>query len=499
MQSNTFKRSAVALAVAAAFAVGVGVADHVTLHPATAATTAAPAVAPTPIAPSATTVALPAAALPDFSGLVEKYGPTVVNISVVQGTKTAGHMPRFQMPDDEDLPQFFRNLPRQFQFPEQPQERGPMRGVGSGFIVSADGIILTNAHVVDGADEVDVKLTDKREYTAKVLGVDKTTDIAVLKIAARDLPYVRIGDPKTTKVGEWVVAIGQPFGFENTVTSGIVSAKSRSLPGDSYVPFIQTDAAVNPGNSGGPLFNLKGEVIGVNSQIFSRSGGFQGLAFAVPIDVAMQVKDEIQHDGKVSHGRLGVSIQEVNQALAQNFGLKSPSGALVASVEKGSPGANAGLEPGDVILKLDGKEISRSSDLPPMVSSLKPGSKVTLDIWRNGSPRQLTATIGALKDRTAAVAGDKESLGKGKLGIAVRPLTADEKRGTDLTDGLVVQDVAGAAERAGVRPGDVILAVNNTPVKSVDQLKSLIEKSGKTVALLVQRNDARIFIPVTVG
>ena len=396
MQANTFKRSAVALAVAAAFALGVGMSDHVALHPATAATTGAPSVAPTPLAQAPATPALPAAALPDFSGLVERYGPAVVNISVVQGTKTAARMPRFQMPDDEDLPQFFRNLPRQFQFPDQPQDRGPMRGVGSGFIVSADGIVLTNAHVVDGADEVTVKLTDKREFTAKVLGADKMTDIAVLKIDARDLPYVRIGDPRTTKVGEWVVAIGQPFGLENTVTSGIVSAKARSLPGDSYVPFIQTDAAVNPGNSGGPLFNLKGEVIGVNSQIFSRSGGFQGLAFAVPIDVAMHVKDEIQHTGKVTHGRLGVAIQEVNQALAQNFGLKSSTGALVASVEKGSAGANAGLEPGDVILKLDGKEISTSSDLPPMVSSLKPGSKVTLDIWRNGSPKQLTATIGAL-------------------------------------------------------------------------------------------------------
>jgi serine protease Do len=497
MQANTFKRSAVALALAAAFALGVGVADHVALHSASAATAGAPAVAPTPLAPA--TAALPAAALPDFSGLVEKYGPAVVNISVVQGTKTAARMPRFQMPDDEDLPQFFRNLPFQFQFPEQPQERGPTRGVGSGFIVSADGVILTNAHVVDGADEVTVKLTDKREFTAKVLGVDKTTDIAVLKIAARDLPYVRIGDPRTTKVGEWVVAIGQPFGFENTVTAGIVSAKSRSLPGDSYVPFIQTDAAVNPGNSGGPLFNLKGEVIGVNSQIFSRSGGFQGLAFAVPIDVAMQVKDQIQHDGKVSHGRLGVAIQEVNQALAQNFGLNSPTGALVASVEKGSAGANAGLEPGDVILKLDGKEISRSGDLPPMISSLKPGSKVTLDIWRNGSPKQLTATIGAIKDKTIADARDKETLGKAKLGIAVRPLSADEKRSTDLDHGLVVQDVAGAAERAGVRAGDVIVAVNNTPVKSVEELKSAVDKSGKTVALLVQRNDARIFIPVTLG
>ncbi len=402
------------------------------------------------------------------------------------------------MPDDEDLPPLLRNLPFQFQFP-QPQDRGPVRGVGSGFIVSADGVILTNAHVVDDADEVSVKLTDKREFTAKVLGVDKTTDIAVLKIQASGLPYVKVGDPKTTKVGEWVVAIGQPFGFENTVTSGIVSAKSRSLPGDSYVPFIQTDAAVNPGNSGGPLFNLKGEVIGVNSQIFSRSGGFQGLAFAVPIDVAMQVKDEIQKSGKVSHGRLGVAVQEVNQALAQNFGMKSPAGALVASVEKGSPGAKAGLEPGDVIVKLDSKEISRSSDLPPMISSLKPGTKVTLEVWRNGASKELTATVGTLNDKTASVTPDKESIGKGKLGVAVRPLTNEEKRDNEIDHGLVVQDVTGAAERAGVRPGDVIVAVNNTPVKSVDELRNLIDKSGKTVALLVQRNDARIFIPVTLG
>jgi serine protease Do len=490
MQTKPFRRSAIALAIAAAFALGVAMADRVALHSATAATT--PAVAPTPVT-QASTSAAPVAALPDFSGLVEKYGPAVVNISVVQSRKTAGHMP-----DDEDLPPLLRNLPFQFQFP-QPQDRGPVRGVGSGFIVSADGVILTNAHVVDDAEEVSVKLTDKREFTAKVLGVDKTTDIAVLKIQASGLPYVKVGDPKTTKVGEWVVAIGQPFGFENTVTSGIVSAKSRSLPGDSYVPFIQTDAAVNPGNSGGPLFNLKGEVIGVNSQIFSRSGGFQGLAFAVPIDVAMQVKDEIQKSGKVSHGRLGVAVQEVNQALAQNFGMKSPAGALVASVEKGSPGAKAGLEPGDVIVKLDGKEISRSSDLPPMISSLKPGTKVTLEVWRNGASKELTATVGALNDKTASVTPDKESIGKGKLGVAVRPLTNEEKRDNEIDHGLVVQDVSGAAERAGVRPGDVIVAVNNTPVKSVDELRNLIDKSGKTVALLVQRNDARIFIPVTLG
>ena len=496
MQANTFKRSAVALALAAAFALGVGMADHVALHPAAAATTGAPAVAATPLAQAP---ALPAAALPDFSGLVDRYGPAVVNISVVEGTKTAGRMPRIQTPNEDELPPFFRNLPFPFQIPDMPQDRGPTRGVGSGFIVSPDGVILTNAHVVDGADQVTVKLTDKREFTAKVLGVDKTTDIAVLKIAARELPYVRIGDSKSTKVGEWVVAIGQPFGFENTVTAGIVSAKSRSLPGDSYVPFIQTDAAVNPGNSGGPLFNLKGEVIGVNSQIFSRSGGFQGLAFAVPIDIAMQVKDEIQQTGKVSHGRLGIAIQEVNQGLADNFGLKSPTGALVASVEKGSPGAQAGLEPGDVILKVDGKEITRSGDLPPLVSSLKAGTKVTLDVWRNRSSKQLTATLGTIKGETIASTSDRDALGKARLGIAVRPLSAEEMRGSDLDHGLVVQDVAGAAERAGIQPGDVILAVNNTPVKSVGELKSLVDKSGKTVALLVQRNDARIFVPVPLG
>jgi len=496
METKTFRRSAIALALAAAFALGVGMADRVAFHSASAATAGAPAVAPTPVAPQSAASA-PVAALPDFSGLVEKYGPAVVNMSVVQARKTAAHGSDMS-PDEEGLPPFFRNLPFQFQFPE-PQERGPVRGVGSGFIVSGDGVILTNAHVVDDADEVTVKLTDKREFTAKVLGADKTDDIAVLKIDAHNLPYVKIGDSKTTKVGEWVVAIGQPFGFENTVTAGIVSAKARSLPGESYVPFIQTDAAVNPGNSGGPLFNLRGEVIGVNSQIFSRSGGFQGLAFAVPIDVAMQVKDQLQQYGKVSHGRLGVAVQEVNQALAQNFGLKSPSGALVSSVEKGSPGDKAGLEPGDVILKFDGNEVSRSGDLPPMVSSLKAGTKVTLEVWRNGSAKRLTATIGALNDKTASATPDRESLGKGKLGVAVRPLTSEEKRGTDLDHGLVVQDVGGAAERAGVRPGDVIVAVNNTPVKSVDELKSLIDKSGKAVALLVQRNDARIFIPVPLG
>ncbi len=272
------------------------------------------------------------------------------------------------MPNQDDLPPFFRNFP----MPQMPDD-GPSQGLGSGFIVSPDGIVLTNAHVVDGAETVIVALTDKREYTAKVLGKDKTTDIAVLKIDAKDLPVVAIGDPPATRVGEWVVAIGAPFGLDNTVTAGIVSAKGRSLPGDAAVPFIQTDAAVNPGNSGGPLFNLKGEVIGINSQIFSRSGGFQGLAFAIPIDVAMDVKDQIARNGKVSHGRLGVSIQEVNQSLAETFGLPKPGGALVGSVVKDGPAAKAGIEAGDVILKFDGKPISRSADLPPMVAKVKPG------------------------------------------------------------------------------------------------------------------------------
>src|SRR6266566_9365294 len=468
MESRTFRRSAVALAIAGAFAIGVTTADKVSMHAANAAVS--PPTVSTPAISAPSNVA-PVAALPDFSGLVEKYGPAVVNISVTSDSRKLTADEDSSIPDMDQLPPllrdspFFRNLPT-------PEQRGPMRGMGSGFIVSSDGVILTNAHVVANADEVTVKLTDRREFKAKVLGSDKTTDIATLKIDAKNLPVVKIGDPAQTRVGEWVVAIGQPYGFENTVTAGIVSAKARALPQDSYVPFIQTDAAVNPGNSGGPLFNLKGEVIGVNSQIFSHSGGFQGLAFAVPIDIAMQVEDQLQKHGKVEHGRLGVAIQEVNQALAQNFGLKSPTGALVASVEKGSAGANAGLEPGDVILKLDGREISRSGDLPPMISSLKPGSKVTLDIWRNGSPKQLTATIGAIKDKTIADARDKETLGKAKLGIAVHPLSADEKRSTDLDHGLVVQDVAGAAERAGVRPGDVIVAVNNTPVKSVEEVKS---------------------------
>ena len=436
------------------------------------------------------------AALPDFSDLVSQYGPAVVNISVVQGTKQAAQAQKGSKESDEDqVPPMFRNFPFQFQFPQP----GPVRGLGSGFIVSGDGIILTNAHVVADADEVTVKLTDRREFKAKVLGSDKTTDVAVLKIDAHNLPMVKIGNSDQIRVGEWVVAIGSQYGFENTVTSGIVSAKARALPEESYVPFIQTDAAVNPGSSGGPLFNLKGEVIGMTSQIFSRSGGYQGLAFAVPIDVAMQVKDEIQKHGSVAHGLLGVSVQEVNAALAQNFGLKSPSGALVSSVQKDGPGAKAGLQPGDVITKFNGKTIDRSSDLPPQVAALRPGQTASLEVWRNGSSKQVNVTVGKLEDKTETAAVEQDKSSKEGLGVAVRPLTPKEKRATDLTEGVVVESVSGPALRAGVQRGDVIVAVNNTPVKSVDQLRELVRKSGKTMALLVQREDSRIFIPVTIG
>ncbi len=493
MQANMFKRSAVAVAIAGAFALGGIAADR--LGPSAALAAVVPSATPAAATPAVS--GAPVVALPDFSGLVEQYGPAVVNISVTSDDrKVLGEDESDNAPDLRSLPPEFRQYFRNFQAPR----RGPTRGVGSGFIIDPSGIVLTNAHVVDGASNVNVKLTDKREFTAKVLGVDKTTDIAVLKIDGKNLPAVKVGDPDQTRVGSWVVAIGQPFGFENTVTSGIVSAKSRALPEDSYVRFIQTDAAVNPGNSGGPLFNLKGEVIGINSQIFSRTGGSQGLAFAIPIDVAMHVEQQIVQHGKVTHGRLGVMIQDVNQALAANFGLKAPKGALVSSVQKDSPGAKAGLKAGDVILTLNGEEIGGSSDLPPKVASLKPGSSVTLGIWRDGAGKELNATLGAMDDGKNVVASaGSQDLGNARLGIAVRALTAEERRDNDIVGGLVVQDVAGAAERAGVRPGDVIVAVNTKPVKNVEELKALVAKSGKTLALLVQRDNAQIFIPVTLG
>ncbi len=488
MHTSVFKRTAVALAIAGAFGLGAIAADrHGAATEAAAAPVAAPAAAVAP-APAQR-------ALPDFADLVAKQSPSVVEVTMSRGlSKTSGREGRMPRGLPPELAPFFRG------FPDAPDgdSRGPVQGMGSGFIVDANGVILTNAHVVDGADEVTVKLHDQREFKAKVLGVDKTTDVAVLRIDATGLPAVKTGDAAKTRVGEWVVAIGAPYGLENTVTSGIVSAKSRSLPGDSVVPFIQTDAAVNPGNSGGPLFNLDGEVIGINSQIFSRSGGFQGLAFAIPIDVALDVKDQIVRHGKVSHGKLGVTVQEVNQALAESFGMDKPAGALVGSVQKGGPAAKAGIEAGDVIVRFDGKPIARSGDLPPLVTAVKPGSSVKLEVWRDGKPVELSATIGERESARVADAGRPDA-GQGKLGVVVRPLSPDEKEATKLAGGLVVEDVGGAAEKAGVRPGDVIVSANRMPVRNAADLKDVVEKARKAVALLIQRDDARIFVPVPLG
>jgi serine protease Do len=331
-----------------------------------------------------------------------------------------------------------------------------------------------------------------------VLGLDTASDVAVLKIDAKELPAVRIGTAANTRVGEWVLAIGSPFGFESSASAGIVSAFSRSLPDGSYVPFIQTDVAVNPGNSGGPLFNMAGEVIGINSQIYSRSGGYQGFSFAIPIEVAMNVEKQIVTHGKVQRGRLGVGIQEVNQSLADTFGLEKPAGALVGSVEKDSPAAKAGLEPGDVILSINGKEIASSNELPAIVSSMKPGEQAKLQVWRKGETRPVDVAVGKFADEKVA-SSDIPEAGKGRLGVVVRPLTPEEQRRSEVSNGVVVQNVAGAAAKAGIQPGDIVIAVNGEAISSTEQLRSLISKAGKRIAVLVDRGNARIFIPVDLG
>ncbi|MEP7084443.1 MAG: DegQ family serine endoprotease, partial [Betaproteobacteria bacterium] len=394
---------------------------------------------------------------------------------------------------DDPFSQFFR----QFGMP-MPRNEMPTRGLGSGFIVSADGVILTNAHVVADASVVTVKLTDKREYKAKVVGFDRASDVAVLKIEAKDLPTVRFPAADEVKVGEWVLAIGSPYGFENTVTAGIVSAKSRSLPDGSYVPFIQTDVAVNPGNSGGPLFNMKGEVIGINSQIYSRSGGSQGVSFAIPIEVALNVENQIVKTGKVTRGQLGVTIQDVNQALAESFGMKRPGGALVSSVSNDSPAAKAGLEPGDVITRYNGTEVTSSSELPMLVARAAPGTTAKLEVLRNGATKQVNVTVGeAGGGKIASV--DSSTTEHGRLGIAARPLNQEERKQAGVAGGVVVEESSGAAANAGIQSGDVILSLNGTPVKSVEELRALVSKAGSKVALLVLRDDARIFVPVDLG
>jgi serine protease Do len=497
MNAKVFTRSAVAIAVAVALSVGYvagrrDVPAPQVITPAQAAMMPAEAAAKTGI--------------PDFSGLVETYGPAVVNISakhVVKQTAMKSGGPQ-QLPIDPSDPfyQFFKHF-----YGGVPggggddggQSDSPSTSLGSGFIISPDGYILTNAHVVDGANVVTVKLTDKREFKAKVVGADKQSDVAVLKIDAKNLPVVKIGDPHQSKVGQWVVAIGSPYGFDNTVTSGIISAKSRSLPDENYTPFIQTDVPVNPGNSGGPLFNLNGEVIGINSMIYSQTGGFQGLSFAIPIDEAMKVKDELVKTGHVSRGRLGVAVQSMNQTLANSFGMDKPHGALVSSVDAGGPAAKAGLKPGDVIVAVNGQQVDDSSDLPSMIAGMKPGTKADIQVWRDKSTKDFTATIGALSDAKVASNDGQGAQMQSRLGVAVRPLTPDEKSNDSVDHGLMVEQAGGAAENAGIQPGDVILAVNGRPVSTADQLKQMIAQAGNSIALLIQRDNAQIFVPVDLG
>jgi len=373
-----------------------------------------------------------------------------------------------------------------------------MHAQGSGFLISSDGIVLTNAHVVDGAKEVTVKLSNHREYKAKVLGADRSSDIAVLKIDAHDLPTVHLGNSDQLNVGDYVLAIGEPFGLEETATAGIVSAKGRSLPGDGYIPFIQTDAAVNPGNSGGPLFDASGSVVGINAQIYTNSGGYQGVSFAIPINAAVQIKDQIVKNGKVTHARLGVEVQTLDQSLANSFKMQGPNGALVAKVEPGSAADKAGIQVGDVILKLNGKPIVDAGQLSARIGESAPGDKVSIDLWRNGKSLSLEATIGSVDSAEVADAGNGASP-QARLGLALRPLNPEERKQAGVSNGLLVEDVRGRAAEAGIQPGDVVLSVDGTPVQSVAQIRKLVEQHDKQVALLILRGENRLFVPVTLG
>jgi serine protease Do len=446
--------------------------------------------------------------LPDFVKLVEEQGAAVVNISTTQAVRTPmASVPQIPGLDDEEVQEFFRRfVPRQQPGPQQ-GPRAESRSLGSGFIISPDGYILTNAHVIDAADEITVKLTDKREYKAKAIGADKRTDVALIKIEpGAPLPIVKFADPNKLKVGEWVVAIGSPFGFENTVTAGIVSAKGRSLPQENFVPFIQTDVAINPGNSGGPLFNMRGEVVGMNSQIYSRTGGYMGLAFAIPIDVALDIQKQLRDKGRVSRGRIGVVIQEVSKDLATSFGLDRPRGALVSSVEKGSPADKAGLEATDIITRFDGKTVENSSDLPRIVGSTRPGAKADIEVWRKGAAKTLSLTVAELQEDRVAMRDSQRAqkpaeVAANRLGIVVSELSAKQKEDLKLANGLVVTDVKPEA-RADVRRGDVLLTLvhkgQQTELKSVDQLNRLLSGLDKTavITLQVRRGDAMAFVTV---
>ena len=441
--------------------------------------------------------------LPDFGDLVDQVSPAVVNISVVRRQQTDTSAGPGNDPLDL-LRRFGIPLPDMPQQSPPHQQRGPQisRGIGSGFIISDDGYVLTNAHVVSehGAEtEVTVRLLDRREFKARVLGSDPRTDIAVLKIDATDLPTVKMGDPERARVGEWVVAVGSPFGFDSTVPAGIISAKARRLPTETYVPFIQTAVAINPGNSGGPLFNLAGEVIGINAQIYSRSGGFMGISFAIPIDVALGVKDQLVEHGRVKRGRLGVLIQPVTQELAENFGLTAPYGALVSRVEPDSAASKAGLKPGDIITSVDGARISESAELPRSIGEKRPGTRVELEVWRDRRTVRLDATLDELKAEGAPEAPPAVEPGDTieKLGLRIRPLDAAEANQLGIEGGLLVEEVVGPAERSGLEIGDVVLALNNQPVTSAADLRRFIDAAGKRFALLVQRGGGRLFVPIT--
>jgi serine protease Do len=427
--------------------------------------------------------------LPDFTTLVDRYGAAVVNVEVVEKMPAGGIQ---GLSPNDPFYDFFRGH-------EHP---APVRGAGSGFIVNSDGYILTNTHVVAHADEVTVRLTDRREFAAKVIGADERTDVAVIKINASNLPIVKLGDPSHIKPGQWVLAIGSPFGFENTATAGIISATSRAVPGESYVPFIQTDVPVNPGNSGGPLFNMAGEVIGINSQIFSRTGGFMGVSFAIPIDVARNVEEQLIRTGRVVRGRIGVTIQDVNAQLAESFGLDRPRGALVSSVEKDGPAAQAGIAAGDVILGVGGHPVERFGELSSTIAAMRPGSDAALSVWRGGREQNISVKVVELKEQeqTAANHGGKPKEHAGDVasafGLTVRPLEPREKEQAGTQGSLLVEEVTGPAQAADVQPGDIVLGINGKRVHSVKELQDAARNPGKNVALLIQREEAQIFVPL---
>lgn len=439
---------------------------------------------------SADAPAAPAPVAPDFVTLVKQEGGTVVNISTTRTIRDSDIQSEIPgLAPDDPLNEFFRRFgPHEYL----------ARSLGSGFLITEDGYILTNAHVVSEMDQATVKLLDKREFNAKVIGVDRRTDVALIKIDAQGLPRVTIGDPAKLEVGEWVAAIGSPFGFENSVTAGIISAKGRLLPDESSVPFIQTDVAVNPGNSGGPLFNLRGEVVGINSIIYSGSGGYMGLSFATPIDVAMKVAAELRAHGRVIRGRLGVRIQELTSDLAASFGLKSTAGALVSTVEKGSPAEKAGLLLGDVILKVDGKPVESSSDLPQMIAATAPGNIIKLEVWRRGAAKELTVTVGEMPADTPRATPEPEERRPNRLGLAVSDLTRAQRESLEISGGILVRAVSGPALTAGIQQGDVVVAVNDAKVERVADFNKLISKLApkSNVALLILRRGVLLYVPV---